>query len=274
MTSTNALPLDGLDAIKQRQQATWASGNYAVIGTTLQIVGESLCEAVDVDAGTRVLDVAAGNGSASLAAARRGAQVTATDYVDALLNLAKRRADAEGLPLRTQVADAEALPFEDASFDTVLSTFGVMFTPNPERAAAELLRVCRPAGRIGLANWAPEGFVGQMFKIVGQHVTPPTGVPPPLAWGTDERLHELFDANTHMTITRRTFVFRYPSAVDFFETFRSYYGPIVQAWAALDTRGQASLRDRLIALADGANRSMNGALAVPSEYLEVVAHRH
>lgn len=174
---TDTLSLDDLEPIKQRQQATWASGDYAVIGTKLQIVGESLCEAVDVHAGWRVLDVAAGNGNASLAAARRGCDVLATDYVDALLAQAARRAEAEGLPLSTQVADAENLPFPDGSFDAVLSTFGVMFTPNPERAAAELLRVCRPGGRIGLANWTPEGYVGRMFKIVGAHVPPPPGVP-------------------------------------------------------------------------------------------------
>ncbi|MEY2449306.1 MAG: hypothetical protein QOH79_2782 [Acidimicrobiaceae bacterium] len=183
---TQTISSEEIEAIKQRQQATWASGDYAVIGSTLQIVGESLCEAVDVAAGARVLDVAAGNGNASLAAARRGGEVTATDYVEALLDRARVRADAEGLPLVTRVADAEALPFDDGSFDFVLSTFGVMFTPNPDRSSAELVRVCRPGGRIGLANWTPEGFVGQMFKIVGQHVPPPAGVPSPLAWGTDE----------------------------------------------------------------------------------------
>ena len=167
---TTSAPTVDYDAIKTRQQATWASGDYAVIGTTLQIVGESLCEAVDVAAGERVLDVAAGNGNASLAAARRGCDVTATDYVESLLERARRRADADGLPLITQVADAEDLPFDDASFDVVLSTVGVMFTPNPERAAAELLRVVRPSGRIGLVSWTPDGFIGQMFKIVGAHV--------------------------------------------------------------------------------------------------------
>jgi ubiquinone/menaquinone biosynthesis C-methylase UbiE len=271
MTST--LTLDALDAVKAKQQATWTSGDYAVIGTTLQAIGESLCDAIDIAPGSDVLDVAAGNGNASLAAARRGANVTATDYVEHLLDKAVRRAEAEGLPLTAKVADAEALPFEDASFDTVLSTLGVMFAPNPERSSAELLRVCRPGGRIGLANWTPEGFVGQMFKIVGAHVPPPAGVPSPLQWGTDARIHELFGADTDVAITRKHFTFRYRSAEDLFETFREFYGPTHKAWGALDADGQASFREQLIALSDGANRATNGTLAVDSEYLEIVATR-
>jgi SAM-dependent methyltransferase len=271
---SQTLNIENLEAIKQRQQATWASGDYAVIGTTLQIVGEMLCEAVDVAAGWQVLDVAAGNGNASLAAARRGCDVTATDYVEALLARARLRADADGLRLTTRVADAEALPFDDASFDAVLSTFGVMFTPNPERAAAEMIRVCRPGGRIGLANWTPNGFVGQMFKIVGAHVAPPAGVPSPLVWGTEDRLRELFGHHAHVAVTRREYNFRFRSAADYFDTFQAYYGPMVRAWDALDTDGQASLREQLMALADGANRHSGGALIVPSEYLEVVVTRH
>jgi SAM-dependent methyltransferase len=259
-----------LDAIKQRQQATWASGDYTVIGTKFQIVGELLCEAVDLSAGWRVLDVAAGNGNASLAAARRGCEVTATDYVDALLAVTRRRADADGLPLVTKVADAEDLPFDDGWFDAVLSTFGVMFAPNPERAATELRRVCRPGGRIGLANWTPDGFVGRMFDIVDEHVPPPAGVPSPLAWGTEDRLRELLGADSHLAITRRQFTFRFRSAADYFETFKNYFGPVVRAWDALDYAGQQSLRDHLMALADEANRDTRGALTVPSDYLEVV----
>ncbi|HYH50792.1 MAG TPA: class I SAM-dependent methyltransferase, partial [Acidimicrobiia bacterium] len=262
---------DDLDVIKQRQQATWASGDYAVIGTTLQIVGESLCEAVDPSAGWRVLDVAAGNGNAALAAARRGCDVTATDYVKELLELARRRADAEGLPLATEAADAENLPYDDGSFDAVLSTFGVMFTPNPEQSAGELLRVCRSGGRIGLANWTPDGFVGRMFKLVGQHVPPPAGVPSPLAWGTADRVGELLGGGADVSSTVRQFTFRYRSAEDWFETFKTYYGPLVRAWAALDDAGQQSLRDQLVTLAHGANRDTRGALTVPSDYLEVVA---
>lgn len=269
---SDTLTLEDLEAIKQRQQATWASGNYAVIGTTLQIVGELLCEAVDVYAGARVLDVAAGNGNATLAAARRGAHVVASDYVDELLEGAKRRADADGLVIDTRVADAENLPFEDGAFDAVLSTFGVMFTPNPHRAAAELARVCRPGGRIGLANWHPGGFVGDMFRIIGAHVPPPAGVPSPMLWGTDDRLAELFAGND-VAITKRQFTFRYRSAQDFFDTFRTYYGPTVRAWEALDADGRASLEQQLVALADAANRDVNGALAVPSDYVEVVVTR-
>ena len=271
---TQTLTLDDLEAIKEKQQATWSAGDYAVIGTTLQIVGEALCEAVDVAAGWQVLDVAAGNGNASLAAARRGCEVTATDYVDSLLERARTRAAADGLSLTTRSADAEDLPFEDASFDGVLSTFGVMFTPNPERAAAELVRVCRPGGRIGLANWTPAGFVGQMFKIVGQHAAPPPGVPSPLMWGTEDRLQELRGEHAKVEIARKVFTFRFRSAEDFFETFKAYYGPMVRASASLDAAGQASLRDQLVALAAGANRSTNGSLSVDSEYLEVVATRY
>jgi SAM-dependent methyltransferase len=270
---TTTLTLDALAAVKEKQQATWASGDYAVIGTSLQIIGERLCESVDVSAGERVLDVAAGNGNAALAAARRGCEVTATDYVESLLERARRRADAEGLPLTTQVADAEDLPFEDGSFDVVLSTVGVMFTPNPERAASELLRVVRPGGRIGLASWTPEGFIGQMFKIVGAHVPPPAGVPSPLQWGTDARVEELLGGEAKVETERRHFTFRYRSADDFFETFKVFYGPTVKAWAALDADGQRSFRSQLVELAEGANRNTDGALTIDSEYLEVVATR-
>jgi ubiquinone/menaquinone biosynthesis C-methylase UbiE len=262
-----------LDAIKQRQQATWASGDYAVIGTTLQIVGETLCEAADLHAGWRVLDVAAGNGNASLAAARRGCDVTATDYVVELLEGAQRRADANNLRITTRFADAEDLPFRDGEFDAILSTFGVMFVPHPERAAAELTRVCRLGGRIGLANWTPEGFVGQMFKIVGAHVPPPAGVPSPLAWGDPDRLAELFGEAAVLTVSRRHFTFRYASPEAWFETFITYYGPTFKAWGALDDDGKASFRSAMLELARSHNLATDGTLIVPSEYLEVVAAR-
>jgi ubiquinone/menaquinone biosynthesis C-methylase UbiE len=267
---TTTLAFESLDPIKQGQQQTWASGDYAVIGTSLQIVGETLCEALDVRAGWQVLDVAAGNGNAALAAARRGCRVTAIDYVEALLDSARRRADAEALPLTTRVADAEHLPFENGSFDAVLSTFGVMFTPKPEQAAAELVRVCRPGGRIGLANWSPEGFVGHMFKIVGQHLPPPAGVPSPLAWGTQDRLRELFGPTARLDIARRQFQFRFRSAAEFVEKFRTYYGPLVRTWDSLDSNGRQSLHDQLVALAAAANRDAGGTLIVPSDYLEVI----
>jgi SAM-dependent methyltransferase len=267
---TTTLTPNDLGELKTKQQATWASGNYAVIGTTLQIIGEELAEAVDVAAGSKVLDVAAGNGNASLAAARRGADVIASDYVDTLLAQAQRRAEAEGLPLTTEIADAENLPYDDASFDTVLSTVGVMFAPNPERSAAELVRVTKPGGKIGLASWTPEGFIGQMFKVVGAHVPPPAGVPSPLLWGTDKQINELFGADCNIALTRKHFVFRYRSADDFFDTFITYYGPTFKAWGALDDAGKASFRSQLTALADSMNRA-TGSLAVPGEYLEVVA---
>jgi SAM-dependent methyltransferase len=273
-TMSTILTIDALAAVKNKQQAAWASGNYAVIGTSLQIIGEQLCEAVDVSAGWKVLDVAAGNGNAALAAARRGCEVTAIDYVEALLHQAQRRADADGLPLATQVADAESLPFDDGSFDAVLSTVGVMFTPDPEQAAGELCRVVRPGGRIGLANWTPEGFVGHMFKTVGQHVPPPEGVPSPLQWGTDTRIEALLGTKCDVEIRRRSFTFRFRSAQNYFETFKEFYGPLVKAMAALDEPGRISLRDDLVGLADDYNRNDNGALTVDAEYLEVVATRH
>lgn len=271
---STTLTLDALAAIKAKQQTTWAAGDYTVIGTSLQFIGERLCEAVDVSAGWKVIDVAAGNGNAALAAARRGCDVTATDYVEALLDPASQRAAADGLALVTRVADAEDLPFEDASFDAALSTVGVMFTPNAKRAAGELARVVRPGGRIGLANWTPEGFVGQMFKIVGQHVPPPAGVPSPLQWGTDAGLESLLSASCDLDLTRRTFAFRFRSPEDYFETFKEFYGPVVKAWAELDEPGRASLRDQLTKLANDHNRNQNGALTVDAEYLQVVAIRH
>lgn len=258
------------EAVKARQQGTWASGDYAVIGRTLQITGESLCEAVDVSAGQRVLDVAAGNGNASLAAARRGCEVTASDYVGALLDGTAARAASEGLRIECREADAEELPFADATFDAVLSTFGVMFAPNQERAASELTRVCRPGGRIGLANWTPDGFVGRMFKIVGRHVPPPAGVRSPLEWGARERLAELFDGARALEVQPRHFVFRYRDATDWLETFRSYYGPTLKAFASLEGDARDAFEAELLELAETSNTATDGTLRIPSEYLEVV----
>lgn len=263
-----------LDVLKARQRAAWAAGDYAVIGTTLQIVGENLCEALDVHAGQLVIDVAAGNGNASLAAARRGCDVTATDYVPALLERAAERARAERLDIRFEEADAEALPFDDGSFDVVVSTFGVMFTPRQERAAAELLRVCRSGGRIGLANWTPVGFIGQLFKTVGKHLPPPAGVPSPALWGTREHLTSLFALQVRsVAATSREFVFRYRNAQVWLDTFRVFYGPVHKAFSALDTEGRASLERDLLELVNRHNRARDGTLAVPSEYLEVVIQR-
>ena len=260
-----------LAAIKGRQQAAWGSGDYAVVGTTLQIVGETLCEAVDLRSGQRVLDVAAGNGNATLAAARRFAEVVSTDYVPALLERAAERAKAERLPVTFRQADAEALPFDDASFDVVLSTFGVMFTPDQPQAARELLRVCRPGGKIGLANWTPESFIGQLFKTIGNYVPPAAGVKSPALWGTNARLEELFgQAAQEIRITRRDFTFRYRSPSHWIEVFRTYYGPMNRTFLALDAQRQAALNQDLLKLIDRRNRSRDGTLVLQSEYLEVV----
>ena len=272
MTMTQ--PIVDLNAIKARQQATWSSGDYAVIGTTLAITGELLCEAVDLRAGQQVLDVAAGNGNATMAAARRWADVTSTDYVPALLERGRAKAEAERLSVRFQEADAEDLPFADASFDVVLSVFGVMFTPNQEQAAGELLRVCRPGGKIGLASWTPEGFIGNLFRTIGKHVPPPAGVKPPALWGTEARLRELFgDGIAHLEVNRRMFTFRYHSPAHWIDIFRSYYGPTLKAFAALDAAGQAALAADLTELIERFNRGGSDTMLVPSEYLEVVATR-
>ena len=256
-------------AVKQRQQATWASGDYAIIGTTLQLVGERLVDAVDLRAGERVLDVAAGNGNATLAAARQFAQVTSTDYVPALLDRAKERAAAERLAVEFQPADAEALPFANDSFDVALSTFGVMFTPDQEKAAGELARVVRKGGRIGLANWTPEGFIGQLFKIIGRHVPPPAGVRSPALWGTEERLAELFPGHK-VKATRQVFTFRYKSPEHWLQVFKTFYGPTHRAFAALNPTGQMALEGDIRALLERLNRGGKDSLVVPSDYLEIV----
>ena len=271
---TQTLGLDDLEAIKEKQQATWASGDYAVIGTTLQIVGETLCEAVDVSAGWQVLDVAAGNGNATLAAARRGARVTSTDYVGTLLEAGAARARAEGLDVAFEVADAAALPYADASFDAVLSTFGVMFAPDHAAAASEMARVCRPGGRIALANWTPEGFIGQMFKTLGRHLPPPAGVQPPSLWGTEAHLRTLFgEQAASIEATPRLFNFRYRSAAHFIEVFRTWYGPVLKAFASLPPDKASTLEQDLVELLNRSNRAGPGSLVVPSEYLEIVITR-
>ena len=263
-----------LNALKTRQQTAWASGDYAVIGTTLQLVGEQLAEACDLRWDERVLDVAAGNGNATLAAARRGAQVTSTDYVASLLDRGAERARAERLEVTFQAADAEALPFADASFDAVLSTFGVMFAPDHARSASEMARVCRPGGRIGLANWTPEGFIGQVFKTLGRHLPPPAGVQPPSLWGVQAHLQSLFgDRAAKIAVTPRVFNFRYRSAAHFIDVFRTWYGPIHKAFAALPAAGAQALEADLAELINRLNRAGAGSLVVPSDYVEVVITR-
>ena len=258
-------------AIKTRQKATWASGDFAVIGTTVQIVGESLAEAVDVRAGERVIDVAAGNGNATLAAARRFADVTSTDYVAALLGKGKARAEAEGLNIAFEVADAEELPFANSSFDVVLSTFGVMFSPDHTRAAREMLRVVRDGGRIGLANWTPEGFIGQLFKMVGSYVPPPAGLKSPALWGTEPHIVALFGSKaSDIRCARKHFNFRYRSSAHWIQVFRKFYGPTLKAFAALDAVKQVALERDITHLLERFNRAGKDSLVVPGEYLETV----
>ena len=270
----SATPGPDLAAIKQRQQATWASGDFAVVGVTLQIVGELLAEATDVRAGERVVDVAAGNGNATLAAARRFARVTSTDYVPALLEKGRARAAAEGLAVDFREADAEALPFPDASFDVALSTFGVMFAPDQARAAAEIRRVVRPGGRIGMANWTPEGFIGQLFKAVGKHIAPPAGLASPLLWGNEDHVRQLFGADAlQARITRRVFNFRYASPTHWVHVFRDYYGPLNRAFAALAPSAADALEQDLLALIDRFNTAGPDSMVAPAEYLEIVLTR-
>lgn len=273
MTTATTTAAPDLAAIKQKQQATWASGDFAVVGTTLQIVGESLAEACDVRAGERVLDVAAGNGNATLAAARRFARVTSTDYVPSLLDKGRERAIAEGLDVAFQVADVEALPFADASFDVVLSTYGAMFAPDQARTAAEMLRVTRPGGRIGMANWTPGGFIGRLFKVIGAHLPPPAGLKSPALWGTEERLAELFGPAAQVRCERRHFNFRYRSAAHWLQVFRDYYGPTHKAFQALPGERGVALERDITALLDELNVAGPQSLVVPGEYLEVVVTR-
>lgn len=269
--SVMTLPVD-YTAIKQRQRTVWSAGDYAMIGTTLQIVGERLCEAIDLRAGANVLDVAAGNGNATLAAARRFAHVTSTDYVGAVLERGRERATAERLAVNFQEADAEMLPFADGSFDAALSTFGVMFTPNQEKAAAELVRVVRRGGKVGLANWTPDGFIGRLLKLVGKYAPPPSGIKPPTLWGTAARLEELFQGH-QINISEQTFTFRYQSPEHWLHVFRSFYGPANRAFAALDADNSAALEADILDLLEKSNWGGCDSLVVPGNYLEVVITR-
>lgn len=263
-----------LAAVKTRQQAAWASGDYAVVGTTLQIVGEQLAESCDIHWDQAVLDIAAGNGNATLAAARRGAKVTSTDYVSSLLERGAERARAERLDVKFEVADAEALPYADGSFDAVLSTFGVMFAPDQAKSASELARVCRSGGKIGMANWTPEGFIGQLFKTLGRHLPPPAGVQPPSRWGSEAALREMFSGQySEMVVTKKMFNFRYRSPAHFIEIFRNWYGPVHKAFLALSEEQGKALEHDLTELMLQLNTCKSGALLVPSEYAEIIITR-
>ena len=273
-TATQQNTIPDYTAIKAKQQATWGAGDYGRIGVTLQITGEQLCETIDLRAGSTVLDVAGGNGNASLAAARRFCKVVSTDYVPALLDQSAERAIAEGLTIEYRQADAENLPFADHSFDNVVSTFGVMFTPNQAQAAAELLRVCKPGGKIGLANWTPDGFIGQLFKTIGQYIPPPSGVNSPAAWGTEAFLDTHFgNKATTVETNNRWFVFRYQSPQHWLDVFATYYGPTLKAFEALDTPARQDLQDDILNLINTFNRSQDDTMVVPSSYAEVVITR-
>ena len=273
MTTNVATP--DLARVRARQQQTWASGDYGAIATGILPIAEQLCETMDLHAGARVLDVAAGTGNAALAAARRHCDVTATDYVPELLARARERATAERLDITIREADAEALPFPDGSFDAVISVVGAMFAPDQERTAAELLRVCRPGGTIGLANWTPEGFIGRMFRVIGSHVAPPAGLKPPPLWGTEARLGELFgDGTTSLRVVRRHHTFRFRSPEHCLDVFRTSYGPMLKAFDTLDAAGQERLAGDLLDLAREFNRSGDDSLAAPAEYLDIVAIKH
>jgi ubiquinone/menaquinone biosynthesis C-methylase UbiE len=262
--------LPDLSAVKAKQQMAWGSGDYAMVGTTLQIVGEMLCESVDLRSDQKVLDVAAGNGNATLAAARRFADVTSTDYVGALLERGKQRAAAERLSVRFQEADAEALPFQDESFDVVLSTFGVMFTPNQEQAAAEMMRVVKHGGKIGLANWTPDSMIGQLFKIIGKYMPPAAGVKSPALWGTKGHLEAMFGMQCHIAIKAKQFTFRYKAPEHWLEIFKNYYGPVLKTFAAVDPETRLALEEDIMALLARCNTAKDGTLVAPSDYLEVV----
>jgi ubiquinone/menaquinone biosynthesis C-methylase UbiE len=271
MTTTVLTPAPDYPAIKTRQNAAWASGDYSRIGVTLQIVGESLAETMDLKPGAAVLDVAAGNGNATLAFARRMCGVTSTDYVDTLLARGRARAEAEGLDVTYEIADAEQLPFNDSTFDGVVSTFGVMFAPNQDKAARELVRVCRPGGKLGLASWTPASFIGEVFKALGKHVAPPAGVSSPARWGTEPWIAQAFGPHARAIATaRKAFVFRYASPEQFVQVFRAFYGPIHKAFLALDANGQAALASDLIDTVARFNTADDGSMRVPSEYQEAV----
>lgn len=274
LAKTEVTPTIDFTAIKEKQRATWGSGDYGRIGVTLQVSGEQLCESMDLRSGQSVLDVASGNGNATLAAARRFCQVLSTDYVDTWLEQSSRRAEAEGLNVQYQLADAEALPFADNSFDNVVSTFGVMFTPNQHKSASELIRVCKSNGKIGLANWTPEGFIGQLFKLIGSYIAPPAGVQSPALWGTRAFIDAQFEQHaSQITYRSREFNFRYRSAQHWLQLFRTYYGPVHKAFSALSPDLAKQLEQDIIALIGRFNRAQDGTLVVPSEYLEIVVQK-
>jgi SAM-dependent methyltransferase len=264
-----------LQAVTQVQQQVWSEGDFAKIGAAAQGVAENLCEAIDLLPGRRVLDVACGAGNGAIAAARRNAEAIGLDYVPALLERARERAAAEGFDIEFIEGDAQALPFDDGSFDYVISTFGAMFAPDQEKTASELLRVCKSGGKIGMANWPPRGVVGGgFFKVMAQHAPPPPGVPPPILWGTEERLRELFgDGIAELTVDTKFWNFRYHSPEAWLEFFRQFFGPMVTAFQRVGDDGAEALEKDLLEVMRSANRAGDAALVAPAEYAEVVAVR-
>ena len=273
MTRTLEPPKPDLVAVKQRQQQAWSSGDFAVVAARIVLVAEHLCDTADLHAGWRVLDVATGSGNAAIAAARHGCTAVGVDYVPALLERGRLRAEAEGLPVELLEGDAESLPFPDDSFDAVTSVFGSMFAPDHARAAAELLRVCRPGGTIALASWTPDGFIGELFRTVGAHVAPPAGVQSPMLWGTEAHLRRLFgDGIASLEVEERMFTFRFESAEEFVLFFRTWYGPTLKAFAALEGDARDALEHDLVELARKSDRLGGGAgaIAIPATYIEAV----
>ena len=273
MTTTDT-PAPDLAEVKQRQQKMWASGDFHAVATQIQPVADALCEAMDLQAGSRVIDVACGSGNAAIAAARCNCDVVGIDYVPSLLARGRRRAEAEGVTLLLLEADAETIPFPAGSFDAVLSVFGAMFAPNHPQAAAELTRVCRPGGKIGLATWRPDGFIGELLKVVAAHVPPPPGVASPILWGTEPYLRELFGGEIDdLVCTERTFTWRARSAEEFVDLFRTYYGPTLKAFEAVGDTGADALHADLIDLVGRYAGTSNGPLTIPATWLEAVAIR-
>jgi SAM-dependent methyltransferase len=264
-----------LGAVTQVQQQIWSRGDFAKIGIAAQIVAEELCEAVDVMPGSRVLDVACGAGNGAIAACRRNADAVGLDYVPALLERARERAAAEGYEIEFVEGDAQQLPFEDASFDYVISTFGAMFAPDQEKTASELLRVCRPGGKIGMANWPPRGLVGGgLFKVAAQHAPPPPGVLPPVLWGTEERLGDLFGHGvSELKVNERQWNFCYLSPEHCIEVFKTFFGPVITALERVGEEGAEALESDMLKVMRSGNRAGEAAMVAPAEYVEVVAVR-
>ena len=273
-TTTTTTTTTDFTAVKKAQRAGWETGDYTRVGNTLQLMAELLVEAADVRAGEAVLDVACGQGNAAIAAAARFAEATGVDYAVPLLDQGRERARVQHFDVEFVEGDAEALPFDDASYDAVLSTVGVMFAPDHRRAAAELVRVTRPGGRIALACWSPDGMVGEMFRTVSRWAPPPAGVQPATLWGTPEHLADIFgDAVEWTSLTPRDYVFRYRSAEHFSEWFRQYYGPITRLAGTLSGADAERFAAELADVPRGFDRSGGGSLVAPGRYLEAVGVR-